>query len=122
MTPPCRRAFRPDSLSDFPADSQSGLKALLPATINRRHLLAGLGALALCPFTNRARADEDGPRYSALALQTLCDAVNQDATAEAARARMMASIRRIAGQVASAKGFLKTFNGSELRLVVLPEY
>ncbi|NBC23375.1 MAG: nitrilase, partial [Gammaproteobacteria bacterium] len=36
--------------------------------------------------------------------------------------RMMASIRRIAGQVASAKGFLKTFNGSELRLVVLPEY
>jgi len=126
MKTPCGRAFRPDceaaGQSDRESDRESGLKALLPPMINRRHVLAGLGALALCPFTNRARADEDAPRYSALALQTLCDAVNQDATAEAARARMMASIRRIAGQVASAKGFLKTFNGSELRLVVLPEY
>lgn len=61
-------------------------------------------------------------RYTALALQTLCDAVNQDATRAAARARMAASIKRTAAQIAASKGFLKSFNGYELKLVVLPEY
>ncbi len=61
-------------------------------------------------------------RYSALALQTVCDAVNQDQDAEAAAARMNASIDRVRGQIASARGFLKSFNGYDLRLVVLPEY
>ncbi|MEJ2603785.1 MAG: nitrilase-related carbon-nitrogen hydrolase [Gammaproteobacteria bacterium] len=120
-----RRACRPGA--------GSGSKALLPMYrrptaaaehrpgVTRRQFLAGLGAVALLPASRRAVA-ADASRYSALALQTRCDAVNQDATVEAARGRMMASIRRIAGQVASAKGFLKTFNGTDLRLVVLPEY
>lgn len=61
-------------------------------------------------------------RYSALALQSACDSVNPDATAKAARARMRASVARVAGQIIAAKGFLKSFNGYSLKLVVLPEY
>lgn len=61
-------------------------------------------------------------RYSALALQTLCDAVNQDQSRSAARKRMEAAVTRVAGQIAASKGFLKSFNGYDLKLVVLPEY
>ncbi len=61
-------------------------------------------------------------RYSALALQTLCDTVNQDATIEDARSRMKRTIERVRKQIASAKGFLKGFNGYDVKLVVLPEY
>lgn len=61
-------------------------------------------------------------RYSALALQTRCDAVNQDTTTDSARARMRASITHVAGQIATSIGFLKGFNGYALKLVVLPEY
>lgn len=89
----------------------------------RRNLITGAGALAgafALPGAARGRAED--PRYSACALQVVCDAVNQDATIEAARSRMMASIARIGRQVATAKGFLRTFNGTELKLVCLPEY
>jgi len=61
-------------------------------------------------------------RFTALALQTVCDAVNQDATAEAAHIRMEAAIARVRDQIAAAKGFLKGFNGYDVKLVVLPEY
>jgi predicted amidohydrolase len=61
-------------------------------------------------------------RYTALALQTVCDAVNQDTSKDAARARMDAAIARVRGQIGAAKGFLKGFNGYDLKLVVLPEY
>ena len=61
-------------------------------------------------------------RYTALALQTVCDAVNQDKTIEDARARMDRAIGRVRGQIASARGFLKGFNGYDMKLVVLPEY
>lgn len=68
-------------------------------------------------------AKVSGPeRYSALALQTACDAVNQDKTAKAARLRMRQAISRVSGQIAASKGFLKSFNGYETSLVVLPEY
>ncbi|MEM6627376.1 MAG: nitrilase-related carbon-nitrogen hydrolase, partial [Pseudomonadota bacterium] len=79
-------------------------------------------ASALPACASAPEMADSAPRYSALALQTRCDAVNQDAIVEDARARMAASITRIGGQIASAKGFLKTFNGSDLRLIVLPEY
>ncbi|RME64041.1 MAG: nitrilase, partial [Alphaproteobacteria bacterium] len=59
-----------------------------------------------------------GPRYRALALQTRCDAVNECADRAAARARMRASLARIAREVAAAKAFI----GLDLALVVLPEY
>lgn len=61
-------------------------------------------------------------RFTALALQTVCDAVNVDAAPEDARARMERSIDRVRGQIIAAKGFLKGFNGYDTRLVVLPEY
>lgn len=88
----------------------------------RRDLITGAGALAAAsalPGVARAQAD---PRYSACALQLVCDAVNQDSSVEAARARMAASIRRIGAQIATTKAFLRTFNGTELKLVCLPEY
>ncbi|HYC05612.1 MAG TPA: nitrilase-related carbon-nitrogen hydrolase [Azospirillaceae bacterium] len=56
--------------------------------------------------------------YRALALQVACDAVNADAEPGAARARMAASLERLAGQVRSSKMFI----GQDVKLVVLPEY
>lgn len=61
-------------------------------------------------------------RYTALALQTVCDAVNQDADREGAHARMTAAMARVRSQIGAAKGFLQGFNGTELKLVLLPEY
>lgn len=61
-------------------------------------------------------------RYSALALQTVCDAVNQDSTIEDSHARMDRAVARIRQQIGTTKGFLKSFNGYDLKLVVLPEY
>ncbi|MDJ0919491.1 MAG: nitrilase-related carbon-nitrogen hydrolase [Henriciella sp.] len=88
--------------------------------MTRRELLAAAGAAAL---TLPVSAQGAKPmRYTALALQTVCDAVNQDATTEAAHARMDAAIARVRGQIGSAKGFLKGFNGYDVKLVVLPEY
>ncbi|MFW5659968.1 MAG: nitrilase-related carbon-nitrogen hydrolase [Oceanicaulis sp.] len=89
----------------------------------RRELITAAGALAAASaMPGAARAQTPDPRYSACALQVVCDAVNQDTTVEAARARMMASIARIGRQVATTKAFLRTFNGTELKLVCLPEY
>jgi len=88
----------------------------------RRDLITGAGALAAASALPGLARAQDDPRYSACALQVVCDAVNQDATVEAARARMMASIQRIGRQIATTKAFLRTFNGTELKLVCLPEY
>ncbi|HCR49044.1 MAG TPA: nitrilase [Bacteroidetes bacterium] len=55
--------------------------------------------------------------YKALALQTTCHAVNALAPA-AARAQILANIRRIERQIEASKRFI----GRDLRLVVLPEY
>jgi predicted amidohydrolase len=62
------------------------------------------------------------PTYTALALQTRCDAVNQDQTPDAARSRMAAAIARVSAEIMGAKMFLSGFNGLALKLVVLPEY
>lgn len=62
------------------------------------------------------------PVYTALALQTRCDAVNQDTTADASRARMAATIARVSAQIMASKMFLSGFNGLPLKLIVLPEY
>lgn len=69
-----------------------------------------------------ASAQSTPPRYTALALQTRCDAVNQDASRDAARTRMRAGIERASAQIGAARGFLSGFNGLDMRLVVLPEY
>ncbi len=56
--------------------------------------------------------------YTALALQTTCQSVNDCQGPDEARARIYASIERVGRQVAAAKAFL----GPGLKLVVLPEY
>jgi deaminated glutathione amidase len=58
------------------------------------------------------------PAYRALALQVTCHAINRLANRDAARARMRASIERLAQQVRACKAFI----GNDLQLVVLPEY
>ncbi|GIL40221.1 nitrilase-related carbon-nitrogen hydrolase [Roseiterribacter gracilis] len=55
--------------------------------------------------------------YRALALQVRCRAVNLLGKDEA-RASMLATIARIDAQIGASKGFI----GSDVRLVVLPEY
>lgn len=56
--------------------------------------------------------------YIALALQTTCFAVNEIADRAETRMRMAQSIARVGRQVAGAKRFA----GSDVRLIVLPEY
>ncbi|MFP4518878.1 MAG: nitrilase-related carbon-nitrogen hydrolase [Oceanicaulis sp.] len=58
------------------------------------------------------------PVYTALALQTLCEAVNSHAAREDARAAMLASIQRMRAEIAGSIAFI----GPEVKLVVLPEY
>ena len=58
------------------------------------------------------------PAYIALALQSLCEAVNDCTSVEAARERVMASIARMSREIAGSKAFI----GDGVRLVVLPEY
>lgn len=69
-----------------------------------------------------AAAAASPDRYAALALQFLCEAVNQDKSRSDAHARMRAAILRAGVQIMAAKNFLKGFNGYDLKLVVLPEY
>ena len=57
-------------------------------------------------------------RYMACALQVNCDAVHPDNSRESAAARMQASIARLDVAVSGAKRWI----GSDLKLVVLPEY
>jgi predicted amidohydrolase len=58
------------------------------------------------------------PAYTALALQSLCAAVNACASPEAAREQIAASLARIRAEIAGSIGFI----GPEVKLVVLPEY
>lgn len=90
--------------------------------MTRRGLLSSLAAGAVLPMTNAAAQTVNPARYTALALQTRCDAVNQDSTREQARRRMRSAIDRVSGQIGAARGFLRGFNGYDVRLVVLPEY
>lgn len=90
--------------------------------MTRRELLSGFAIGALCTMSDATAQTTSPPRYTALALQTRCDAVNQDRTREAARQRMRAAIERVSAQIGAAKGFLLGFNGYPTRLVVLPEY
>jgi predicted amidohydrolase len=94
--------------------------------MNRRTFLnSALGLGASLSMTDVAAQNANlasSLRYSALALQTRCDAVNQDTTKDAARARMTTTMARVSSQIGAAKGFLKGFNGYDLKLVVLPEY
>jgi predicted amidohydrolase len=58
------------------------------------------------------------PAYTALALQSLCEAVNPYKSPDEARAKIMASIQRMRAEIAGSIAFI----GPEVKLVVLPEY
>jgi predicted amidohydrolase len=92
--------------------------------MNRRELLYLSGAFAFTAALGQPARAQTGEiaRYTAIALQTRCDAVNPDKTPEAARARMDGAIARVGREIAAARGFLQGFNGYPVRLVVLPEY
>ncbi|MEM9839264.1 MAG: nitrilase-related carbon-nitrogen hydrolase [Pseudomonadota bacterium] len=89
--------------------------------MNRRELMVAAGAAGLS-FGLSSAQGQSSMRYTALALQTVCDAVNQDKNPRSARERMEAAVGRVRGQIASARGFLQGFNGYDVKLVVLPEY
>jgi predicted amidohydrolase len=90
--------------------------------MNRRQMLMSLGATSLAGPALATFRETISMRYTAIALQVICDAVNQDSDIESARARMRASIFRVRGMIATAKNFLEGFNGYPVKLVVLPEY
>ncbi len=60
--------------------------------------------------------------YTALALQinTLC--VNRARTRAEARELMNRCLQAVASHVKNSKGFIRSFSGTDVRLVVLPEY
>ena len=60
--------------------------------------------------------------YSALALQMDCHAVNGLADRAAVGQAMWSTLDRVDQLIAGSKGFIGTFSGDTLRLVVLPEY
>jgi predicted amidohydrolase len=62
------------------------------------------------------------PAYTALALQADCHAINQASTVDEARTMILAAIARMRKLVLGSKGFIGSFKGSEVKLVVLPEY
>jgi predicted amidohydrolase len=57
-------------------------------------------------------------RYKALALQTSCQAINHCSNSEDAKVQISINIERIRKQIIASKKFI----GSDLKLVVLPEY
>ena len=60
--------------------------------------------------------------YSALALQMDCSAVNHLPDRAAVQKAMSAALERVDTLIAGSKGFISTFSGDTLKLVVLPEY
>lgn len=61
-------------------------------------------------------------RYTALALQMGTACVNDCPDRESVRQRMRGNLERAARLIAGSKAFVRQFAGSEVRLVVLPEY
>jgi predicted amidohydrolase len=64
----------------------------------------------------------NGPEYTAVALQVSVKAVNRCTDRESSRARIRENIDRIAEYTTTATHFLRFFYGLPVRLVGLPEY
>lgn len=62
------------------------------------------------------------PRYAALALQLATSCVNDCPDRASARARMAENLARVRRALAGSKGFIRQYNGVDIKLVVLPEY
>lgn len=61
-------------------------------------------------------------RYAALALQISTACVNDCRDRASARQRIADNIAGVRRAVAASKGFIRLYNGMDVRLVVLPEY
>ncbi len=62
------------------------------------------------------------PRYAALALQLATGCVNDCPDRASARSRMTENLARVRRSLAGSKGFIRQYNGVDIKLVVLPEY
>jgi predicted amidohydrolase len=61
-------------------------------------------------------------RYAALALQIATSCVNDCPDRAAARRRIAENLAHARRAVAASKSFIRLYNGTDIRLVVLPEY
>ncbi len=66
--------------------------------------------------------DTQHPSYTALALQINTYCVNAAKDRAEARELMDNCLQGLASQVKNSKGFIRSFSGTDVRLVVLPEY
>jgi predicted amidohydrolase len=67
-------------------------------------------------------SDTKDPSYTALALQIKTYCVNHASGRAQARELMDKCLAKVATHVSNSKGFIRSFTGTEVRLVVLPEY
>lgn len=72
------------------------------------------------PSTPETGAAPD--RYTALALQLVTACVNDCPDRASARRRMAENLAHVGASVAASKAFVRQYSGSEVKLVVLPEY
>jgi predicted amidohydrolase len=66
--------------------------------------------------------DSPVPRYAGLALQLATACVNDCRDRASARSRMADNLARVRSALAGSKGFIRQYNGVDIRLAVLPEY
>lgn len=113
-------------MNEPPADCTADIE-FDPARRRALGWLGGAMALGAASATGPQAAAQGAPVQRsadsrrgawACAIQMRVDAVNVDTTREAARRRMRVSIERTARQIRGAKSWI----GSDLGLVVLPEY
>lgn len=92
--------------------------------MTRRELMLSGVAAVVAGVSGQAisATEKQALRYGALALQVLCDPVNQDKSLKDAQRRIDANIARVEGQLIAAVRYLKGFNGYDVKLAVLPEY
>lgn len=64
----------------------------------------------------------ESPRYQALALQIRTVSVGHLSDRTAVRELMAANIRRVADAIRASMAFIRQYDGSQVRLVVVPEY
>jgi predicted amidohydrolase len=66
--------------------------------------------------------DSTVSRYAALALQIATACVNDCTDRDSARRRMQENLARVRRSLVGSKGFIRQYNGVDIRLAVLPEY
>ncbi len=89
--------------------------------LDRRMALAAMVAAGL-PWSVRAEPMTATKAYAALALQIAARSVERLPDREAASAQMLAMIEEVGRKLRSSSVFVQQYNGTPVRLAVLPEY